>query len=186
MYSLWKTSSKQSKHSFLILEIIATTFARFCQPGYPVGFVYGQMPGPEGYHFDCGCVLDNHGRTQRVRAPLENRHLHFVNFCYLLECWKGLVICLLKMGILYLLLWYGSISISWYWIVSWWPSAFRVCVETSIPFFFGDTPLSRFACTPWSMIHFFSLYTYIISMPTDYIYTVNLWNKTSDCKNVCQ
>ncbi len=79
-------------------------------------------------------------------------------------------------GILYLLVWYGSI-IGWYWIVSWWPSAFRVCVETSIPFFFGDKLLWRFACTPWTMIHFFCLYTYIISMPTHYIYTVNLWKK---------
>lgn len=53
--------------------------------GYPVGFVYGQMPGPEGYHFDCGCVLDQHGRMQRVRAPLENTHLHFLNFCGLVQ-----------------------------------------------------------------------------------------------------
>eukprot|EP00435_Cladocopium_sp_Y103_P052829 s671_g16.t1 len=48
---------------------------------FPVGFVYGAMPGPEGYHFDCGCVLDVHGRVHRNRAPLDNSHLHFVNFC---------------------------------------------------------------------------------------------------------
>lgn len=48
---------------------------------FPVGFCFGAMPGPEGYHFDCGCVLDVHGRATRNRAPLNNSHLHFVNFC---------------------------------------------------------------------------------------------------------
>ena len=48
---------------------------------YPVGFVYGLCPGPEGYHFDCGCVLDDHGRALRNRPPLRNDHLHWVNFC---------------------------------------------------------------------------------------------------------
>lgn len=53
---------------------------------YPVGFVYGRMPGPEGYHFDCGCKLDEQGRFEdhrgfSNRAPFDNRHLHFVNFC---------------------------------------------------------------------------------------------------------
>eukprot|EP00438_Fugacium_kawagutii_P003782 Skav236304 [mRNA] locus=scaffold679:80321:92328:+ [translate_table: standard] len=32
---------------------------------YPVGFVYERMPGPEGYHFDCGCVLDAQGRARQ-------------------------------------------------------------------------------------------------------------------------
>ena len=48
---------------------------------YPVGFVYGLCPGPEGYHFDCGCVLDDHGHAIRNRPPLRNDHLHWVNFC---------------------------------------------------------------------------------------------------------
>ncbi|CAK9070804.1 unnamed protein product [Durusdinium trenchii] len=48
---------------------------------FPVGFVFGELPGPEGYHFDCGCVLDQQGRASRNRPPLENTHLHFVNFC---------------------------------------------------------------------------------------------------------
>eukprot|EP00438_Fugacium_kawagutii_P000847 Skav222058 [mRNA] locus=scaffold707:21243:30377:- [translate_table: standard] len=48
---------------------------------FPVGFVYGAMPGPEGYHFDCGCVLDAHGRARKTRPPLTNAQLHFVNFC---------------------------------------------------------------------------------------------------------
>ena len=91
------------KTIFQAIQTFISHSATFFKPGYPVGFVYGQMPGPEGYHFDCGCVLDQHGRTQRVRAPLENRHLHFVNFCCLLEFWKGLVICLLKMGVRYFL-----------------------------------------------------------------------------------
>lgn len=45
---------------------------------FPVGFVFGELPGPEGYHFDCGCVLDQQGRASRNRPPLENTHLHFV------------------------------------------------------------------------------------------------------------
>eukprot|EP00435_Cladocopium_sp_Y103_P038957 s1454_g10.t1 len=48
---------------------------------FPVGFVYGAMPGPETYHFDCGCVLDAHGRARKTRPPLTNAQLHFVNFC---------------------------------------------------------------------------------------------------------
>ncbi|CAJ1415619.1 unnamed protein product [Effrenium voratum] len=48
---------------------------------FPVGFCFGALPGPEGYHFDCGCVLDAAGCAGRNRPPLENRHLHFVNFC---------------------------------------------------------------------------------------------------------
>lgn len=48
---------------------------------FPVGFVYGDMPGQVGYHFDCGCVLDAQGHARRNRPPLQNNHLHFVNFC---------------------------------------------------------------------------------------------------------
>jgi len=61
---------------------------------FPVGFVYGAMPGPEGYHFDCGCVLDAQGRARpasRNRQPLTNPQLHLLNFCswtmLALGCW---------------------------------------------------------------------------------------------------
>lgn len=47
---------------------------------FPVGFVFGAMPGPEGYRFDCGCVLDAQGRTFQNRPPLESSHLHFVTW----------------------------------------------------------------------------------------------------------
>ena len=63
----------------LLLEPLAL------KDSYPVGFIYGLCPGPEGYHFDCGCVLDDHGRPVghgvRNRAPLQNIHLHWINFC---------------------------------------------------------------------------------------------------------
>ena len=58
---------------------------------FPVGFVFGLMPGPEGWHFDCGCVMDDLGRVSRPRPPLENQHLHFLNFC----TWAVLAIGLL-------------------------------------------------------------------------------------------
>lgn len=61
---------------------------------FPVGFVYGAMPEPEGYHFDCGCVLDAQGRARpasRNRQPLTNPQLHLLNFCswtmLALGCW---------------------------------------------------------------------------------------------------
>lgn len=47
---------------------------------FPVGFVFGAMPGPEGYHFDCGCALDAQGRAFGNRPPLESSHLHFVTW----------------------------------------------------------------------------------------------------------
>ena len=68
--------SPENNHlSMLLLEPTAMLNS------FPVGFVYGAMPGPEGYHFDCGCVLDAQGHARRNRAPLTNAQLHFVNFC---------------------------------------------------------------------------------------------------------
>ncbi|CAJ1444804.1 unnamed protein product [Effrenium voratum] len=61
--------------SMLLLEPLAMMNT------FPVGFCFGAMPGPEGYHFDCGCILDAAGCARKTRPPLENRHLHFVNFC---------------------------------------------------------------------------------------------------------
>ena len=58
---------------------------------YPVGFVYGLCPGPEGYHFDCGCVLDDNGHAIRNRPPLRNDHLHWLNFA----SWATLALSLL-------------------------------------------------------------------------------------------